>query len=207
GDARPAPPRIGDTAPATRPGTALVSRDTEQAHLILGREGVNRTDPRWYALRVLSAVLGGGMSSRLSQEVREKRGLAYAVHGYTYTYSDTGLFQVYVGCLPDKIGEVLDVCRTALAGAASHGVAADELARAKGQIRGSWVLGTEGTNSRMSRLTGHELGRSRHLSLDEDLALFDAVTSDDVSEVAADVLNRPEALAVIGPYEEGRSFG
>ena len=206
GDARPAAPRIGTEPPATNPGTVLVSRDSEQAHLILGREGVKRTDPRWYALRVLSAILGGGMSSRLFQEVREKRGLAYAVHGYTCSYSDTGLFQVYVGCLPDKIDEVLDVCRTELERAAAHGVDAAELARAKGQIRGSWVLGTEGTNARMSRLTSHELGYRRHLSLSEDLALFDAVTSEDVSEVAAEILTRPEALAVVGPYEEGRSF-
>lgn len=169
-------------------------------------KGLNAPIRRWYALRVLSAILGGGMSSRLFQEVREKRGLAYAVHGYTSSYSDTGLFQVYVGCLPDKIDEVLNVCRTELDRAATRGVNADELARAKGQIRGSWVLGAEGTNARMSRLTSHELGYRRHLSLNEDLARFDAVTSDDVSEVAAEILDRPEALAVVGPYEEGRSF-
>ncbi|GLU46435.1 M16 family metallopeptidase [Nocardiopsis ansamitocini] len=206
GDARPVGPRPAGSRPATSTGTVLESRDTEQAHLILGREGLKRTDPRWYALRVLSAALGGGMSSRLFQEVREKRGLAYSVQGYSSSYCDTGLFQVYVGCLPDKIDEVLAVCRAELAKAAEHGITSEELTRAKGQIRGSWVLGTEGTSARMSRLTTHELGYPRHVSLSDDLALFDAVSLDDVHAIAADILSRPEALAVVGPYEEGRSF-
>ncbi|TDQ52130.1 M16 family metallopeptidase [Actinorugispora endophytica] len=206
GDARPAGPRLGGAAPGVAPGTALLARETEQAHVILGREGVKRTDPRWYALRVLSAALGGGMSSRLFQEVREKRGLAYSVHGYSSSYSDTGMFQVYVGCLPDKTDEVLAVCRAELAKAASGGITPEELVRAKGQIRGSWVLGTEGTSARMGRLTGHELGHPRHLSLNADLALFDAVTLDDVGAIAEEVLNRPETLAVVGPYEDDRAF-
>lgn len=167
---------------------------------------MTRTDERWYALKVLSSALGGGMSSRLFQEVREKRGLAYAVFGYAGSYADTGVFQVYAGCLPDKIDEVLDVCRDELAKVAEYGITDEELARAKGQIQGSWVLGTEGTNSRMGRLTMHELGYPRHYSLEEDLALFDAVTMDDVRAVAADVLRRPEALAVVGPYEQDRRF-
>ncbi|MBX9390566.1 M16 family metallopeptidase [Streptomonospora nanhaiensis] len=206
GDARPARPRIGGGPVAVHAGSRLVSRDTEQAHLILGREGLPRTDPRWYALRVLGSALGGGMSSRLFQEVREKRGLAYSVQAFHNSYADTGVFQVYAGCLPDKIDEVLSVCREELAKAAASGISPEELERAKGQIKGSWVLGTEGSNSRMGRLTVHELGYPRHFSLDDDLALFDAVTADDVAEVAAEVLGRPEALAVIGPYDEGRSF-
>ncbi len=191
---------------AVRPGSRLLSRDTEQAHLILGCEGVRRIDERWYALRVLASALGGGMSSRLFQEVRERRGLAYAVHAYHTSYADTGIFQVYVGCLPDKIDEVLGVCRAELAAVAANGLTEEELARAKGQIRGSWVLGSEGSTSRMGRLTMHELGYPEHISLDDDLALFDAVTSEDAAAVAAEVLGRPEILAVIGPYEEGRRF-
>ncbi|MUL42088.1 insulinase family protein [Streptomonospora sp. PA3] len=206
GDARPARPRIGGDPVRAYSGTRLVARDTEQAHLILGREGLPRTDERWYALRVLGSALGGGMSSRLFQEVREKRGLAYAVQAFHSSYAETGLFQVYAGCLPDKIDEVLGVCREELAKAAATGITGEELERAKGQIKGSWVLGSEGSNSRMGRLTVHELGYPRHFSLDDDLALFDAVTAEDVAEVAADILGRPEALAVIGPYDEGRVF-
>ncbi|WP_067973819.1 M16 family metallopeptidase [Nocardiopsis trehalosi] len=206
GDARPAAPRVGGGPVEVYSGTTLLSRDTEQAHLIMGCEGLSRTDPRWYALRVLGSALGGGMSSRLFQEVREKRGLAYAVHAYHSSYADTGLFQVYAGCLPDKIDEVVGVCRDELAKAAATGLTEEELVRAKGQIKGSWVLGSEGTNARMGRLTVHELAYPRHFSLDDDLALFDAVTADDVAEVAADVLGRPRTLAVIGPYDEGRVF-
>ncbi|GAA4916449.1 M16 family metallopeptidase [Streptomonospora salina] len=206
GDARPARPRVGGDPVRAYTGTTLVGRDTEQAHLILGREGLARTDERWYALRVLGSALGGGMSSRLFQEVREKRGLAYAVQAFHSSYAETGAFQIYAGCLPDKIDEVLGVCREELAKAAATGIGGEELERAKGQIKGSWVLGSEGSNSRMGRLTVHELDYPRHFSLDDDLALFDAVTEEDVAEAAADVLNRPEMLAVIGPYEQGRAF-
>ncbi|MBB4933441.1 putative Zn-dependent peptidase [Lipingzhangella halophila] len=206
GEARSAEPRIGGAPVPVRPGTKLLSRETEQAHLVLGCEGVRRTDDRWYALRVLSAALGGGMSSRLFQEVRERRGLAYAVHAYHSGYADTGLFQVYVGCLPEKIDEVLGVCRAELADVAANGLTDEELARAKGQIRGSWVLGNESTTARMGRLTVHELGYPEHVSLDADLARFDAVTADEAAAVAAEILGRPEALAVIGPYEQDREF-
>ncbi|WP_304451527.1 pitrilysin family protein [Nocardiopsis sp. YSL2] len=206
GDARPARPRVGGGPVGVNGGTVVTSRDTEQAHIILGSEGLPRTDPRWHALRLLGAALGGGMSSRLFQEVREKRGLAYAVHAYHTAYADTGTFQVYAGCLPEKADEVIGVCRDELAKVASSGIGAEELARAKGQIQGTWVLGSEGTNARMSRLLAHELSHPRHFSIDDDLALFDAVTEKDVAEVAADLLTRPRALAVIGPYDESRTF-
>ncbi|MFV2198618.1 M16 family metallopeptidase [Nocardiopsis sp. LOL_012] len=206
GDARPARPRTADGRVAVYDGTVVVSRETEQAHIILGSEGLPRTDERWHALRLLNAALGGGMSSRLFQEVREKRGLAYSVHAYHIGYADTGLFQVYAGCLPEKADEVIGVCRDELAKAAANGITAEELARAKGQIQGAWVLANESTNARMGRLLGHELNHPRHMSVDEDLALFDAVTEADVAEVAAELLARPRALAVIGPYDENRAF-
>jgi predicted Zn-dependent peptidase len=128
------------------------------------------------------------------------------VHAYHTAYADTGTFQIYAGCLPEKADEVIGVCRDELAKVAASGIGAEELARAKGQIQGTWVLGSEGTNARMSRLLAHELSHPRHFSIDDDLALFDAVTEKDVAEVAADLLTRPRALAVIGPYEESRKF-
>ncbi|NKY96930.1 M16 family metallopeptidase [Nocardiopsis alborubida] len=206
GDARPARPRIGGSPVTTYGGTVVQPRETEQAHIILGSEGLRRTDPRWYALRLLSAALGGGMSSRLFQEVREKRGLAYAVHAYNADYADTGSFQIYAGCLPEKADEVIGVCREELAKVAASGITEEELTRAKGQIQGSLVLGSEGTNARMGRLLSHELNRPGHYSIDESLALFDAVTGAEVAEVAADLLSRPRALAVIGPYAADRVF-
>lgn len=206
GDARPSRPRPTEPSVPVHGGTVLRSRDTEQAHLLMGMEGMTRLDPRWYALRLLSAALGGGMSSRLFQEVREKRGLAYAVQAFHMSYADTGSFQIYAGCLPDKIDEVVGVCREELAKMASSGLTSEELGRAKGQIRGGMVLGSEGTNARMGRILSHELNQPRHYSVDEDLTRLDAVTEADVAEVAADLLNRPRALAVIGPYDEGREF-
>ncbi|GAA1436728.1 pitrilysin family protein [Nocardiopsis tropica] len=206
GDARPARPRAGAGPVPTNGGTVVQPRETEQAHIILGSEGITRTDPRWHALRLLSAALGGGMSSRLFQEVREKRGLAYSVHAYQTGYADTGMFQIYAGCLPEKADEVIGVCRDELEKVAASGITAEELTRAKGQIQGSLVLGSEGTNARMGRLLSHELSKPRHYSIDEDLALFDAVSGADVAEVAAELLSRPRALAVIGPYEADRVF-
>ncbi|GHD25981.1 M16 family metallopeptidase [Nocardiopsis kunsanensis] len=206
GDARPSRPRPSEPSVPVHGGTVLRSRDTEQAHLLMGMEGMTRLDPRWYALRLLSAALGGGMSSRLFQEVREKRGLAYAVQAFHMSYADTGSFQIYAGCLPDKIDEVIGVCREELGKVASSGLTSEELSRAKGQIRGAMVLGSEGTNARMGRILSHELNQPRHYSVDEDLARLDSVTEADVAEVAADLLNRPRALAVIGPYDEGREF-
>ena len=206
GDARPARPRSNETPFQVRGDTVLRSRETEQAHLVLGMEGMVRTDPRWHALRLLSAALGGGMSSRLFQEVREKRGLAYAVHAYHIAYADIGTFQIYAGCLPDKIDEVVGVCREELTKVAESGISAEELARAKGQIQGAMVLGGESTSARMGRVLSHELGLPRHVSLDEDLARIDGVSGKEVAEVAADLLARPRALAVIGPYDENRTF-
>ncbi|GAB3714211.1 M16 family metallopeptidase [Nocardiopsis nanhaiensis] len=206
GDARPVGPRGFREPVPTYGGQVVQSRETEQAHIILGSEGLTRTDPRWHALRLLSAALGGGMSSRLFQEVREKRGLAYAVHAYHTAYADTGTFQIYAGCLPEKADEVIGVCREELAKVAASGITAEELARAKGQIQGAMVLGSEGTNARMGRLLAHELTQPRHFSIDEDLARFDAVTAGDVAAVAEEMLGRPRALAVIGPYETDRVF-
>ncbi|WP_017608722.1 M16 family metallopeptidase [Nocardiopsis xinjiangensis] len=206
GDARPSRPRPTEPSVPVYGGTVLRSRETEQAHLLMGMEGMTRLDPRWYALRLLSAALGGGMSSRLFQEVREKRGLAYAVQAFHMSHADTGSFQIYAGCLPEKIDEVIGVCRDELAKVASSGLTSEELGRAKGQIRGAMVLGGEGTNARMGRILSHELNQPRHFSVDEDLARLEAVTDADVAEVAADLLNRPRALAVIGPYDEGREF-
>ena len=165
-----------------------------------------RTDERRFALGVLNAALGGGMSSRLFQEVREKRGLAYSVYSYHAQYADTGLFAVYAGCVPRKVDDVLAICRDEIAKVADAGITADELERGKGQLRGSMVLGLEDTGSRMSRIGKAELVYGEQLSVDQVLARIDAVTLDDVSAVAADVLTATPTLAVVGPFDEARDF-
>jgi predicted Zn-dependent peptidase len=208
GGAAPAGPRLGGASEVTQAGTGvrLVSRGIEQANLILGCEGLSRTDDRRFALGVLNAALGGGMSSRLFQEVREKRGLAYSVYSFSSQHADTGIWGVYVGCLPSKADEVLAICRDEVAKVISGGLDDAELERGKGQLRGSIVLGLEDPSSRMSRLGKAELSYPRLEPVDEILASISAVTHDDVRRVAAEVLARPKVLAVVGPYDDDAAF-
>jgi predicted Zn-dependent peptidase len=209
GSATPLAPRLpgpgaGEAAAGT--GVRLVSRGIEQANLVLGCGGLARTDDRRFALGVLNAALGGGMSSRLFQEVREKRGLAYSVYSFSSQHADSGIWGVYAGCLPAKADEVLSICRDEIAKVISGGLTDDELDRGKGQLRGSIVLGLEDPSSRMSRLGKAELVYPRLEPVDEILASIDAVTHDDVRDVAAAVLAQPKALAVVGPFDDADAF-
>jgi predicted Zn-dependent peptidase len=189
--------------PRTRSGRISVrDKDTEQAHLVLGGPALARDDERRFALGVLNNSLGGGMSSRLFQEIREKRGLAYSVYSFTSQYADTGLFGVYAGCAPGKVDEVLALTRQELARVAESGLKDDEVERGKGMFKGSLVLGLEDTGSRMSRLGKGELLYDELLSVDEILARVDAVSADDVRSVAAEVLGADPSLAVIGPFAD-----
>jgi predicted Zn-dependent peptidase len=173
---------------------------------VLGVPGLTRTDDRRFTLGVLNAALGGGMSSRLFQEIREKRGLAYSVYSYNHQYADTGLFGVYAGCLPKKVDEVLAICRDELEKVASHGITAEELERGKGQMRGGLVLGLEDTGSRMSRIGKGELVHGDYLSVDDVLGRIDAVDLDAISAVARDLLTADPTLAVVGPFDDDRTF-
>jgi predicted Zn-dependent peptidase len=200
--AAPAPLRTVGTVP-TRDGQTLVrDKDTEQAHLVLGGVGIDRLDERRFALGVLNNVLGGGMSSRLFQEIRERRGLAYSVYSYTSQYADTGLFAVYAGCAPGKVDEVLDLTRTELARVAADGLSDEEVSRGRGMTKGALVLGLEDTGSRMTRLGKGELLYGELPTIDELLARVDGVTPDEVRAVAGEVLSRPMSLAVVGPFAD-----
>jgi predicted Zn-dependent peptidase len=196
----PVPPRRGRARIPRGERLVLHSDDTEQAHLMLGMRGLDRYDERRYALGVLSAALGGGMSSRLFQEVRERRGLAYQVYSAQTGYADTGYFTVYAGCQPNRLGDVTSVVRKVLVEVADGGLDAAEVARGKGQLRGGLVLGLEDNGSRMSRLGKAELTRGEYRSLDTTLADIDAVTEEDVAALARELLGRPATVAVVGPY-------
>ena len=208
--AAPAQPRLGGLGEALPGGAGrgvrLVSRGIEQANLVLGCEGLSRNDDRRFALGVLNAALGGGMSSRLFQEVREKRGLAYSVYSFTSQHAETGMWGIYVGCLPAKADEVLAICQDEIAKAVTSGLTDAELERGKGQLRGSIVLGLEDPSSRMSRLGKAELVYPRLEPVEEILASIEAVTHDDVRRVAAEVIDLPKALAVVGPFDDDASF-
>ncbi len=198
--------RPGRTATTRSPVTGYRSgqvtihhRPSEQAHLVLGSAGIDQHDQDRFALKVLDVVLGGGMSSRLFQEIRERRGLAYSTFSYAVSYTDAGLVAAYAGTPPGKVDEALDVLSTeldALVGQLSRA----EVERAKGALTGGMVLGLEDTGSRMSRLGTRLVTGGELLSVEDALARIAAVDLDAVRAVAARVLTRPRSLAVVGPF-------
>jgi predicted Zn-dependent peptidase len=191
--------RNSTKARSVSPGESHTTRPFEQVNIVLGMKGLTRTDERRYALGVLNTALGGGTSSRLFQEVREHRGLAYSVYSFASHHADAGLVGVSVGCLPGKLDDVLATVRAELAKVAAEGVTADELARGKGQLRGGLVLGLEDSGSRMSRLGKAELVYDEFLSIDDVIAKIDGVTLEEVRDVAGAVFAQPEVLAIVGP--------
>jgi predicted Zn-dependent peptidase len=175
-------------------------RDTEQAHLVLSMRSLSRADDDRYALSVLNQLAGGGMSSRLFQEVRERRGLAYSVYSYRAAYAQTGSWSVYAGTAPDRLAETLAVVRAELERILVDGVGEEELEAAKGHLRGSTALALETSSSRMHRLGRGLLTLDEVPSVDELVAEVDAVTLADVRRVVQRVLAPDtQVLSVVGP--------
>jgi predicted Zn-dependent peptidase len=203
-EARPVPPSLvspNGVAPALR----FFQKDTEQYHLCLGGPGIPRSDDRRFALRVLDTILGGSSSSRLFQEVREKRGLAYAVYSYASHYADSGQIAVYVGTRPDNVAEAMDVIGTELRRLYEDGVTEEELERARENVKGRTVLSMESTLTRMNRLGSSVLMGVPLMTVDEVLAAFDAVTLDDVATLAREFY-RPDDLSAAGVGADESSF-
>jgi predicted Zn-dependent peptidase len=178
----------------------LCPDSSEQAHLMLGVQAIDLHDDRRCVLGVLNAVLGGGMSSRLFQQVREQRGLAYAVYSAVDCYADLGSLSIYAGCSPGRLGEVVAVVGDVLADLARDGLSGTELARGKGQLRGGLVLGLEDAPSWMTRIGMAELNYGEHRTIEDELRQIDAVTAEQVAELALQLLRRPVTAAVVGPY-------
>jgi predicted Zn-dependent peptidase len=193
--------RAGGDVPPVTAATVVRNRPTEQAHIAIGTNGYSRKDALRFPFGVVNSVLGGGMSSRLFQEIREKRGLAYSVYSYHSMFAETGLFSVYAGTTPSKAHEVLSIINRELSSIAEGGLTDAELERAKGHLKGSLVLSLEDTSGRMSRIGRSEISHGEILSVDEVLERTDAVTKDDAVDVAREVFSRPMALAVVGPFE------
>jgi len=184
------------------PQVKLTRRETEQAHLVLGGPGLHRSDERRWAFEVLNHVMGSGMSSRLFQEVREERGLAYAVYGFKFSYADTGAWGVHVGTTPSQTDTAMTVIRDELAKVVEEGITTEELERAKGSMRGGLALALEDANSRMVRLGRDELADMPHLSVDERLEKLDGVTLDMVKDVAGEIYGgSPRVMGAVGPFE------
>ncbi|HEV7168200.1 MAG TPA: pitrilysin family protein [Micrococcaceae bacterium] len=198
------------TAPAAISGTAglhVITRQVEQANIILGCPSIVATDERRFVMSVLNAVLGGGMSSRLFQEVREKRGLAYSTYSFASAYADAGYFGMYAGCAPQKVPQVISLLTAELEKLASDGISTEELAKAVGQLSGGIVLALEDTGSRMSRLGRAELVAGEFLDIDETLTRIGDVTVEQVQELARELATSPRTTTVVGPFEETETFG
>lgn len=184
------------------PRVELTERETEQAHLVLGGPGLDRGDERRWAFEVLNHVMGSGMSSRLFREVREERGLAYAIYGFKLSYADNGAWGVHVGTTPHQTDTALTVIRDELAKVVAEGITPEELERAKGSMRGGLALALEDSNSRMVRLGRDELAGMPHLSVDERLAKLEAVDLDAVKAVAEEIYGAPtRVMGAVGPFQ------
>jgi predicted Zn-dependent peptidase len=205
GAADPAPADVVDTPDGHGQVLRFHEKDTEQYHLCLGGPGIARGDDRRFALRVLDTILGGSTSSRLFQEVRERRGLAYSVYSYASHYADTGQVALYVGTRPDNVGEAVDVIGSELRRLTEDGVTAQELERARDNVKGRTVLSMESTLTRMNRLGSSVLMEVPLLTVDELLAAFDAVTLDDVNELAQE-LWLPERMSAAGVGGDETAF-
>ena len=188
-------------------GLHVVKRAVEQANIIMGCPTIVATDDRRYVMSVLNAVLGGGMSSRLFQEIREKRGLVYSTYSFASSYADAGYFGMYAGCTPTKVRQVLDLLGAELDKLAEGGISDDELRKAVGQLCGGIVLALEDTGSRMSRLGRAELVSGEYQDIDETLRLIKSVTAQEVQDLAKELAAAPRTVTVVGPFEETETFG
>ena len=187
--------RVDGAPPEPRAGVSVHEKRLEQVHLCLGTPGIAQADADRYAAHLVNLALGGGMSSRLFQEIRERRGKAYTVYSFLSSYCDAGYTGVYVGTSAEWTREVVEVIRGELARVARDGLAPDELLRAKNQMKGSLLLGLETSDSRMSRIAKNEIYFGRDVPLEEVAAGIDAVTNDDVLRISRRLF-RPEALAL-----------
>ena len=201
--AKPVPRRLLNPAKISR-GSKLnvIHRPISQVNIMVGSEGLYVDDPRRYAMGVLNTVLGGGMSSRLFQEIREKRGLAYSVYSFNQGYSDAATFGLYAGCSPAKAKEVTELMIAELDKVAQSGITSEELALARGNISGSLALKFETNQARMSRLASAEIVAGEFMDLDETIERFAAVELSQVQALAQDLLKLPRSIVAVGDVSE-----
>ncbi|MDF3340876.1 MULTISPECIES: M16 family metallopeptidase [Mycolicibacterium] len=199
-------PRKGAGRVGGKPSLLVVDRDGEQSHVSLGVRTPGRHWEHRWALSVLNTALGGGLSSRLFQQIRESRGLAYSVYSTVDTFADSGALSVYAGCQPERFEEVVRVTTDVLEGVARDGITADECRIAKGSLRGGLVLGLEDSGSRMHRIGRSELNYGEHRTIDHTLSQIEAVTLEEVNAVAHQLLSRDYGAAVLGPYRSKKTL-
>ena len=201
--AKPVPRRLLNPAKISR-GSKLnvIHRPISQVNIMVGSEGLYVDDPRRYAMGVLNTVLGGGMSSRLFQEIREKRGLAYSVYSFNQGYSDAATYGLYAGCSPAKAKEVTELMIAELDKVAQSGITSEELVLARGNISGSLALKFETNQARMSRLASAEIVAGEFMDLDETIERFEAVELSQVQALAQDLMKLPRSIVAVGDVTE-----
>jgi predicted Zn-dependent peptidase len=192
---------------ARKSSLRVIHEENSQANILIGSQGLVGDDERRYTMAVLNTVLGGGMSSRLFQEIREKRGLAYSTYSFNQGYSDGAVFGLYAGCSPAKAREVAELMLLELQKVADAGVTAAELEIAYGNVSGGLALKFESTAARMSRLSGTELSTGEFVDLDEALRRYRAVDIEDVRQLAADLISRELSLVAVGDLTEDTFAG
>jgi predicted Zn-dependent peptidase len=198
-------PQRESVLPEVPPSRHFLSKETEQMHVCFGGIGMARNDERRFQLSVLDSLFGGSLSSRLFQEVREKRGLVYSVYSFANMYKETGMTGLYFGCRPERLGSVVETVGRELVRLTKELVPEDELQRAKEHLKGRMILGLESTSSRMTRLGKAVITGTEILSLDELAARVEAVTSEQVLELAAEFY-RPDRLSVVGIGSDENAF-
>jgi predicted Zn-dependent peptidase len=191
------------SAPSSHAGTAIHFKDLEQIHICLGGEAPSASDHKRYACAILNTILGGNMSSRLFQEIREKRGLAYSVYSFLSSYLDTGLLGVYVATDSQNVNSVLETIQSEISKLKIGKLPESELAAAKDHLIGVIYLASESADSRMMRLAKNEFNFERYVSYDELMSNLERVTVDEVVEVASEIFRDDKiALATLGPLKE-----
>jgi predicted Zn-dependent peptidase len=198
-DLETGPAAAASMPPDVTPGLVIRHKEIEQSHLCLGTPAYPQAHEQRHAVYVLNTILGGSMSSRLFQKIREERGLAYAVMSHLTSYSDAGMITVYAGCATEKVEEVVDLTLAELRQLRNEPVPADELRRAKDHLKGSLMLSLENTSSRMSHLVRQEIYFGRYFSLDEMLDGIERVTASDVQHAASDLFRGEVVATLVGP--------
>ena len=190
------------THPTFKPGEIVKLRDTEQAHLAISFPAINIKDSKMYGFVALNNIIGGNMSSRLFQEVREDRGLAYAIYSYHTSYADVGSFTIYGSASKSNLSAMQHTIDATLLDLVTGGITEQELTDAKDQLKGSFVLGLEGSEAHMTRNGVNELIHGEHKSVDEVLERIDAITMDMINDLITDILLAEPAIAIIGPEQD-----
>lgn len=199
------PGRPIERAPLLKPltGTRIVKKETEQAHITLGGQGLPRRHPDRFALSVMDNILGGSMSSRLFQRVREQLGLVYSIYSYSALFIGTGMVGIYAGTHPKQAARVIELIEEELLKVRDKGFTSEELERAKNHLKGSIYIGNEDSGNRMNRLAKAELSGGEHLTVDEMVDKVESVTMDDIHRLFDETWGAVGlSLAVIGPFEE-----